>query len=201
MIKNVIFDCGKVLIQYDEVMIASHFTENGADAEILGKVGMARKYWDNFDRGVLAEPEYLSEVKKELPEHLHSAVEKLSEAWISLCPPIPGMEEIVCDLKNAGVKLYLLSNFNKRLRHEQHYISALKYFDGLVISAEVQKVKPDRDVYEYLLSAHALNPKECIFVDDNPANIAAGESVGIKGYLFDGDAEKLRAYLKAENLL
>lgn len=201
MIKNVIFDCGQVLIRYNEVEIASNYTDNEADAEILGKVGMSRKYWELFDRGLLEEADYLVEVKKELPEHLHEAVERLSEEWVMRCPPIPGMEEIVCNVKKAGKKLYLLSNFNKRLRFEQHYISALKYFDALVISGEIKKAKPDREIYEYLLSTYNLVPEECLFIDDNPANIAMAKSLGIHGYLFDFDVLKLREYLKAENLI
>lgn len=201
MITNVIFDCGQVLIRYNEVEIASHFTENASDAEILGKVGMARKYWDAFDLGTLEEADYLEQVRKELPEHLHTAVEKLAKEWIMRCPSIPGMEEIVCDVKKAGKKLYLLSNFNQRLRSEQNYIPALKHFDALVISGEIKTVKPDRAIYEYLLSKYDLSPEESLFIDDNPNNIAMGESLGIKGYLFDGDAAKLREYLKAEKLI
>ena len=201
MIKNVIFDCGPVLIRYNEVEIASHFTDNAADAEILGKVGMARKYWDKFDRGTLLEEDYLKQVKPELPEHLHEAVEKLSEEWVKCCPAMPGMEEIVQDVKKAGKKLYLLSNFNKRLRYEQHYISALQYFDHLVISGEIKAAKPDKEIYEYLLSTYDLIPEECIFIDDNPANIEMANSLGIHGYLFDFDVPKLREYLKKENLI
>ena len=201
MIKNVIFDCGQVLIRYNEVEIASNYTDNEADAEILGKVGMSRKYWELFDRGLLEEADYLVEVKKELPEHLHEAVERLSEEWVMRCPPISGMEEIVCDVKKAGKKLYLLSNFNKRLRYEQHYIPALKHFDALVISGEIKVAKPDKEIYEYLLSTYNLVPEECIFIDDNPANIAMAKSLGIHGYLFDFDVPKLREYLKKENLI
>ena len=201
MIKNVIFDCGQVLIRYNEVEIATNFTDNAADAEILGKVGMSRKYWEKFDRGTLLEEDYLKQVKQELPEHLHDAVEKLAEEWVMCCPAMPGMEEIVQDVKKAGKKLYLLSNFNKRLRYEQHYISALKYFDALVISGEINVAKPDKEIYEYLLSTYDLVPDECIFIDDNPANIAMAESLGIHGYLFDFDVLKLREYLKSESLI
>ena len=201
MIKNVIFDCGQVLIRYNEVEIATNFTDNAADAEILGKIGMSRKYWECFDRGTLEEADYLEMVKKELPEHLHDAVEKLSEEWVKCCPAMPGMEEIVCDVKKTGKKLYLLSNFNKRLRYEQHYISALQYFDHLVISGEIKVAKPDKEIYEYLLSTYNLVPEECIFIDDNPANIAMAKSLGIHGYLFDFDVPKLREYLKKENLI
>ena len=95
----------------------------------------------------------------------------------------------------------MLSNFNKRLRYEQHYIPALKYFDALVISGEIKAAKPDKEIYEYLLSTYDLIPEECIFIDDNPANIEMANSLGIHGYLFDFDVPKLREYLKAENLI
>ena len=199
MIKNVIFDCGQVLIRYNETEIAAHHVETSEDAELLGRIAMARKYWNRFDEGTLTEADYLEQVKKELPEYLHTAVEKLVWEWIKDCPMIDGMEDIVRDVKKNGKKLYLLSNFNKRLRTEPYPI--LSEFDALVISGEIHKVKPDRGIYDYLLHTYDLIPEECIFVDDNPANIEMAGSLGITGYLFDGDAAKLRAYLKTEKII
>ncbi len=201
MIKNIIFDCGRVIMQYDERYIASFVAEDENDIETLATVAMARKYWNAFDEGTLTEEIYLREVKKELPEHLHGTVEKLSAEWTSHMPPVPGTENVIRELHENGKKLYLLSNFNKRLRNEQHLAPALRFFDGLVISGEINMVKPNRDIYEYILGTYNLDPAECIFVDDNKDNIEAGEKAGIKGYLFDGDAEKLRAYFKEEGIL
>ena len=199
MIKNVIFDCGQVLIRYNETEIAAHYVDTPEEAEFLGRIAMARKYWNRFDEGTLTEADYLEQVKKELPEHLHKAVEKLVWGWIGNCPMIDGMEDIVRDVRKAGKKLYLLSNFNQRLRTEPYPI--LSEFDALVISGEINKVKPDRAIYDYLLNTYALNPEECIFIDDNSANIAMAESLGITGYLFDGDAVKLRAYLEETQII
>lgn len=199
MIKNVIFDCGQVLIRYNETEIAAHYVDTPEEAEFLGRIAMARKYWNLFDEGTLTEADYLEQVKKELPEHLHKAVEKLVWGWIGNCPMIDGMEDIVRDVRKAGKKLYLLSNFNQRLRAEPYPI--LSEFDALVISGEINKVKPDRAIYDYLLATYDLNPEECIFIDDNSANIAMAESLGITGYLFDGDAAKLRAYLEETQII
>ena len=199
MIKNVIFDCGQVLIRYNETEIAANYVDTPEEAEFLGRIAMARKYWNRFDEGTLTEADYLEQVKTELPEYLHKAVEKLVWGWIKACPMIDGMEDIVRDVKKSGKKLYLLSNFNPRLRTEPYPI--LSEFDALVISGEINKVKPDRAIYDYLLDTYALNPEECIFIDDNPANIAMAESLGITGYLFDGDAVKLRAYLEKECIM
>ena len=201
MIKNIIFDCGRVIMQYDERYISSFFTDNEEDTELLATVGMHRKYWNAFDEGTLAEKDYLEAVKKELPERLHSAVEGLCAAWTSHMPPVEGIEDVIKEIKASGKGLYLLSNFNKRLRNELHLAPSLLLFDGLVISGEIGMVKPNVEIYEYLLKKHGLDASECLFVDDRLDNIEAGESVGIKGYLFDGDAEKLRAYLKAEEII
>jgi HAD superfamily hydrolase (TIGR01509 family) len=200
MIKHVIFDCGKVLVHYDEIYIASYFTDNAEDAELLGRVGMARKYWDAFDRGKLEDDDYKRMVKSELPERLHDNIDRLYDGWIDHCDPIPGMAELVREIRpNAG--LYLLSNFNKKLRRELHKIPVLAEFDALVISAEIQMTKPSHEIYHYLLSTYGLAADECLFIDDNAANIRACEEVGIHGYLFDGDVEKLRGYLHTVSVL
>ena len=68
----------------------------------------------------------------------------------------------------------------------------LDNFDGIVLSGTIGMVKPDRSIFEYLLSKYSLKADECMFIDDREINIEGGEAVGIKGYLFDGDAEKLR---------
>ncbi len=194
MIKNIIFDCGKVLVRYDETYIASYFTDNAEDAELLGRIGMARKYWDAFDRGELEEDEYKKLVRAELPERLHENIDRLCNGWIDHCDPIPGMEDVIKEIKK-NCKIYLLSNFNKKLRREQYKIPALANFDGLVISGEIHITKPSAEIYQYLLSTYGLSADECLFVDDREDNVAAGEALGIRGYLFDGDVEAFRSYL------
>ena len=191
MIKNIIFDCGRVIMQYDEKYISSFFTDNEQDAELLATVGMHRKYWNDFDEGTLTEEVYLERVKKELPERLHTAVENLVANWTSHMPPVEGIESVIEEIKASGKGLYLLSNFNKRLRGELHLAPSLLLFDGIVISGEIGLVKPNTDIYEYLLKKHGLDASECLFVDDRADNIEAGDKVGIKGYIFDGDADTL----------
>ncbi len=194
MIKNVIFDCGRVLVHYDEVYISSFFTENAEDAELLGRIGMARKYWERFDHGTLEDDEYKKEVKAELPPRLHDNLDCLYADWISHCDPIEGMSDLV-DAVKKHCSVYLLSNFNKHLREELYKIPVLEKFDGLVISGEVKMAKPDPEIFRYLLDTYKLVPEDCIFIDDLPKNVEVAESLGIHGYIFDGDVAKLRIYL------
>ncbi len=200
MIKNVIFDCGRVLIHYDEHYIASHFAKTEEDISLLATVAMSRKYWEPFDEGTLDRDGYLSAVRTELPTHLHDNVERLYDGWIGVCPKIEGMAEIVRDCKK-NCHVYLLSNFHKRLRDQLHDIPILLEFDGLVISGEVKVKKPNPAIYQHLLDAYKLNPAECIFIDDLQKNLDAASEFGIQTYLFDGDVRKLRAYLTERGVI
>jgi len=128
-------------------------------------------------------------------------VERLCAEWTSHMPPVEGIEDVIKEIKASGKGLYLLSNFNKRLRGELHLAPSLLLFDGLVISGEIGMVKPNAEIYEYLLGKYSLKAEECLFVDDRADNIEAGEKLGIKGYLFDSGAEKLREYLKGEGII
>lgn len=202
MIKNIIFDCGNVLISYDEHYISSFFADDENDVDLLARVAMSRKYWDAFDADTLTAKDYKDEVKKELPERLFEAACGICDKWTSHCPPMDGMRSLVRDISAKGTPLYLLSNFNQRLRTEIDIIfPELALFNGLVISGEIGIVKPNAEIYEYILNKYRLVPEECVFIDDNKNNIAACEEAGIVGYLFDGDAAKLREYLESLGLI
>ncbi len=48
-----------------------------------------------------------------------------------------------------------------------------------MFSYEVQYTKPEREIYEALLRKYGLNPTECVFIDDNRANIVAANELGM----------------------
>ncbi len=71
-------------------------------------------------------------------------------------------------------------------------------FDGLVISAEVQLVKPDPAIFEYLLKNIGLTNSDCIFIDDSLTNARVAESLGIKSIHFQSLTQmttELRKYI------
>jgi 2-haloacid dehalogenase len=119
-------------------------------------------------------------------------------AWIYNLPPIDGMEALVKELKARGVRLCLLSNISTYFAKHADEIPVLKHFDRCVFSAVCGHVKPHREIFAHLCDSCSLDPAETVFVDDNAANIAGAEAFGIQGYLFDGDAERLRAFLLSQ---
>ena len=105
-------------------------------------------------------------------------------------------------MKTSGKKLYLLSNISSGFAANYHKNSQVKeifdMFDGLVFSVPIGKIKPTKDIYNHILQKYSLIADETIFIDDNEKNIIGAENCGIKGYLFDGDADKLKNYIASK---
>jgi FMN phosphatase YigB (HAD superfamily) len=62
-------------------------------------------------------------------------------------------------------------------------------FDGMVISCRVQKVKPEQEIYEYLLTEFNLVTHETVFIDDMDVNLKTASHLGIKTILFFNPAQ------------
>jgi epoxide hydrolase-like predicted phosphatase len=77
-------------------------------------------------------------------------------------------------------KIGLLSNYSDRLRPllEEHFRIA-DLFDDIVISCEVQLLKPDARIYHTALTRLDVQPAESIFVDDRIENVMGAEQVGL----------------------
>ena len=54
----------------------------------------------------------------------------------------------------------------------------------MVISCRVQKVKPEIEIYQYLLNEHNLVAEETVFIDDMDVNLTAASSLGINTIKF-----------------
>ncbi|MBQ2392554.1 MAG: HAD-IA family hydrolase, partial [Alistipes sp.] len=73
--------------------------------------------------------------------------------------------------------------------------------DGEVVSCEEGVCKPEREIYQLLLSRYGLNPSETLFIDDRQENIEAAEREGIVGFHFNRNdigatIEELRSKFK-----
>lgn len=196
MIKNLIFDFGQVMVSFKRKYMVERFVTEPADSALLQEVVFDRLYWDRLDAGTITDEETLRLVCERLPERLHGVAREIYYNWIYNIPEITGMVELVREMKEQyGVKVYLLSNISKYFAEHVGEIECLNSFDGLVLSSACGFTKPHRKIYEHICSQFALIPEECIFIDDRTDNIEGAESYGIKGYVFDGNAARLKEYL------
>jgi len=186
MIKNVVFDIGNVLVTFEWERLAKEIGFTDKDLQVLAEKVIGDR-WDEFDRGVMPEDEALKYVQEAIP----GLEEKFATLWHRIDEAIhvyPYVNEWMRELKSEGYKIYLLSNFPKRLfeKEANEKFDFIRYTDGKVISSFVKMIKPDREIYEYLFNTYSLKPEECVFVDDRAKNVEAAKALGMKGIVFEG---------------
>ncbi len=195
MIKNIIFDFGQVLIHFEPSYMVGKYVSDERDGALLSKVVFDRLYWDKLDAGTISDAEVIEECKKRLPERLWAAAEQIYYNWVYNLPPVEGMQELVEELRERGIRLFLLSNISTYFAEHAHEFPVLSLFERCVFSAVCGTVKPSREIFEYICREGGILPCETLFIDDSPKNIKGAQDFGITGYLFDGDAARLREYL------
>ena len=180
------------------------------DGEFEATVEEAQVEW-KFREYTFSFDEKLAEVKKEFAEFCNTMPEvpdeyeeekklavKSFDHWHEYnLVQKPEMGDLVRDLKAKGYGIYLCSNASVRmLTCYKEVLPAVECFDGILFSAEVLCMKPQKEMYGHFFERFGLKPEECYFIDDLPNNIAGAKACGMDGYCFaDGDVEKLKRTL------
>ena len=195
MIKNIIFDMGGVLIDYNpEKTLYGMFDKETAD--LLLRVIFRNPLWSDKDRGIILPAEIMEKVRGEIPAEIFEQVSSMVDNFYPYMPPFERMESFVRELKEKGFGIYLLSNASYDFHERREGIPALSMFDGVIISADHKLLKPEKEIYETLYKKFSLIPEECYFIDDVQANIDGAKATGMDGHCYyHGDIEILRAAL------
>ncbi len=102
-------------------------------------------------------------------------------------------------MKARGIHVYLLSNAPTYFAEHLDDFPILKLMDGLVVSAPIQKAKPNADIFQYTLEKFGLNAEETLFIDDNSPNTEGAEKCGLHAFTYHGEIDDLRK--KIESLM
>lgn len=202
MIKNIVFDMGNVLIDFNPMQyIGELHLENKEEEAKIFKAAYVNYKSIYMDYGQITEEEFVNHVVNGIGEEYRDKVAEVILHWDQYLTPIKGMEELVKDLKDKGYKIYLLSNAGFNQHDYWSKIPAHKYFDGKIVSCDVGEVKPFPKIYEALYEKFDLKPEECFFIDDLIINIFGAQRTGMDGYVFTGDVKDLRKELTERNIL
>lgn len=199
MIKNIVFDMGKVLVGYDGMRVCEHFLQDPSDQQQVHTAVFVSPEWVQLDMGVIPEEQALAQMCSWLPERLRQPAALCMENWHRYCMwPIEGAGDVVREYKEKGYGIYLCSNASLRLLDcYRQVIPAIDCFDGVLFSAEVKCMKPQKEMYLHLFERFGLRPEECYFIDDQPLNIEGARNCGMDGFCHrDGSAATLKKALE-----
>lgn len=201
LIKNIIFDMGGVLIDYDPEKTLNELFDKET-AGILLKEIFRNEIWAEKDRGTVCAKEIIEAKKDLIPAAVFPKVCEMVENFYPYMPPFEKMHALVKQLKSKGYGIYLLSNASSDFHLHRSEIPALSLFDGVLISADHKLLKPEKEIYEALYKEFNLNPEECFFIDDVEKNIDGAAKTGMSGHCYShGDIEILKKDLVSKGIL
>ncbi len=201
MIKNLIFDFGKVLVDYDfEAFFRRYITDEErcrAFTPILHNEEVQRM----FDREEHSFDKIIEEIicqHREFEEEIRYFDEHYPEIVTN---EVEGMRDLLTRLKGEGYGLYGLTNWCSKVHLTIGEFGIFDLLDGYIISSEEKVIKPEAEIYLRLFEKFDLKPEECLFADDRAENIEGGRRVGMEGIVFTDARQyerELRKILHAE---
>lgn len=193
-ITTVVFDFGKVLLEYDWKKLALRVTGSEEEASEFLKMVFKDGKWRKIDKGQWSFKDFMDKNYEEFPQWADK-LERFFNEMPSVFSPLEYAKDWIVDLKNRGYNVLYISNYSDELITKTlDCLYFVPLLNGGIISAREKLIKPEPEIYELLCRRFEVSPQECVFIDDMPDNITGAENVGMSGILFK-NYEQARADL------
>ncbi len=187
MIKNVVFDFGGVLIDWNpEYVFLKEFRGDRNQMNWFFENICTSEWNEQQDAGCNI-AQATEERVTMFPEY-ESLIRMYYGRWEEMLGyEITGTIALLEKLHNkSDIALYGLTNWS----HETFPIALerfdfLQYFQDIVVSGTEKLIKPDPLIYKLLLDRNGLKAEECVFIDDKEINVLAAQKLNIFGIRFD----------------
>ena len=198
--KDIVFDFGGVLIDWNPRYLYRKIFQTEKEVEwFLDNVCTSQ--WNTQQDAGRTFEEGISLLENKFPEYAF-AIRFYYTRWEEMLGgEIAGTVEILRELKARGYRIFGLTNWPAQtFAIAQRRFDFIKEFDGIVVSGQEKLVKPDPQIYARLLERYNLRAPNCLFIDDNQANISKAADLGFETVLFTSP-DDLRRILTARGLL
>lgn len=184
MIKNLIFDFGKVLVDYSFDRIVDTFFDDEKELKAFKKIILSPEFIDKCDKEDIPFADIVKEAQQQYPQWA-AQLQTFHDRYLDfVIGEMPGMRDLLTRYRDKGYKLYGLSNWCSVVYDVMRKFDILQMLDGYVVSSDVHLIKPDPEIYRYLLNRFSLKADECVFADDKLPNVEGARAVGMKAILF-----------------
>jgi len=178
----VIFDLGRVIVDFDHFDISRKLSRYGAAApEAIHDVVFNAELEQQFDLGLVTPHAFYTAVRNRFALDIDMA--GFQDCWNTIFTLIPGIALLIRRLKKY--RLVCLSNTNKwHFEYCRNHFPVLDLFDAFVLSYEAGLRKPDPGIFQLAVEAAGAPPQACLYIDDVPEFVHAASAEGIRGLVF-----------------
>ncbi len=191
MVKTVVFDLGKVLVDFDyEIAARSIGSRTKLTPLEINEFMMHSPLLVRYEMGLLTSEEFYKEVCS--ASGYAGTLDEFGGCFGDIFSPIEPMVQLQAALRQRGIPTYIFSNTNDlAIRHIRRNFPFFTDFNGYILSYEHRAMKPDAKLYEVVEKTSGRRGPEILYLDDRSENIAAGAARGWQVILHE-TAEKTR---------
>lgn len=182
MIKNVVFDIGNVILNFNLTDVLNKYTSNKKEQKFILKNIIHSPEWLGYgliDTGYISRENAISIVQDRTNHTNDKLIENFWNTYNNYAKIDDRILDLIIKLKNKRLNIYLLSNINPYTHQFVEKSNLLNLVDGYVFSYQCNMVKPYIGIYNVLINKYSLLPEETLFIDDNQKNIDTGNKLGI----------------------
>ncbi|MEO6036643.1 MAG: HAD family phosphatase [Verrucomicrobiota bacterium] len=172
----VVFDLGKVLVDFDYNIAARTISSRGrlTPEEVQSFIDHSPLLF-RYETGLMTKDEFFSEVCA--GTGFSGALEEFASHFSDIFSPIQPMIEWNAALRRKGIPTYIFSNTNElAIAHIRERFPFFKDFSGYVLSYEHGAMKPIARLYEVVERVTGKRGEAILYLDDRAENVAAGSA-------------------------
>lgn len=187
-IRNVIMDLGGVMLEWNPDYLLTPFEPDPQLRQRLRERIFGHD-WRQFDRGHLTEAQLVERLEASSGQSRSRLLDIIEAVRGSLLEKTETVA-LVRSLQRRGYAIFCLSNMPAPMyAHLRRRHAFWDVFSGVVISGEIQMMKPEPEIYRHLLDRFGLRAEESVFVDDMQVNVEAARSAGLHAIRFESPAQ------------
>lgn len=200
MIKNIIFDIGGVLLEYNPKTYLDKLNIEEGKRKKLNDIIFHNQKWLDCLNGFISNDEFMRCLIKENPKYKVEIEQILCKGNLKyMLPPKLDMIEFYKGLKQRGYRVYLCSNITEcTYNYVKDSFEIVQIADGSVFSCFEHISKPNVEIYQSLIRKYGIDVNESVFIDDTNRNVLSASEIGLKTVLFKDNIEQIEELIRSE---
>lgn len=198
---TLLLDCDGVIRHWDQQQFAALARLAGCEAPALAAIAFDRDLLGSAMVGAITAESWAEEIGRRAGDAHGADPALVAERFLTLGWHIDdAVVALARQVRAAGNRVAILSNASTRLEADLEGEGVVDAVDAVLSSARLGLAKPDAAIFAAAAEALGVAPGECLFVDDQPVNVAGARAAGMAAEVFMG-APALATLLRHAGLL
>lgn len=180
-----VFDIGNVLVRWDMRFLFEKLIPDNRELDSFLANVCTMQWHGALDAGATY-ADVIAQLSERFPDYAR-IIALYDPRWQeTIAGAIDGTVEILERLRAAGVPNYAITNFPaEKFDETSRLYPFLAEFDGVIVSGRERLIKPDAGIFRLFLERFGLAAEDCVFIDDNTANVAGAREAGMTALWFE----------------